>query len=98
MATIAGAGIQHDINAQTVVVLADRPDAAGIATAHSLGIEAKVIAWRGASQREGFERELAEAIDASRPDLVILAGFLRVLSKPFVDRYTGRMLNIHPSL
>jgi phosphoribosylglycinamide formyltransferase-1 len=98
MATIARAGIQHDINAQTALVLADRPDAAGIATARSLGIEAKVIAWRGASQREGFERELAEAIDASRPDLVILAGFMRVLSKLFVDRYTGRMLNIHPSL
>jgi len=98
MATIARAGIQHDINAQTVLVLSDRADAAGIATARGLGIEARVIAWRGASQREEFEHELAAAIDTSRPDLVVLAGFMRVLSKTFVDRYAGRMLNIHPSL
>ena len=98
MATIARAGIQHEINAQTVLVLSDRSHAAGLATARDLGIEARAIPWRGATQRETFERELAEAIDASRPDLVVLAGFMRVLSKAFVDRYAGRMLNIHPSL
>jgi phosphoribosylglycinamide formyltransferase-1 len=98
MATIARAGIERSINAQTVLVLSDRPDAAGIATARNLGIDARVIAWRGAAQRGEFESELAGAIDASRPDLVVLAGFMRVLSKPFVDRYAGRMLNIHPSL
>ena len=98
MATIARAGMQHEINARTVLVLSDRPDAAGIATARSLGIEATAIPWRGATQREDFERELAAAIDASHADLVVLAGFMRVLSKPFVDHYAGRMLNIHPSL
>ncbi len=98
MATLARAGRQRSINAQTVIVLSDRADAAGIALARDLGLEAKVIAWRGASRREEFERDLAEAIDASRADLVVLAGFMRVLSKPFVERYAGRMLNIHPSL
>jgi phosphoribosylglycinamide formyltransferase 1 len=98
MATIARAGIQHEINAQTVVVLSDKPEAAGIATAQGLGIETRVVAWRGAAQRDEFENELAAAIDASHPDLVVLAGFMRVLSKTFVDRYAGRMLNIHPSL
>lgn len=98
MATIARAGIQRAINAKTVLVLSDRADAAGIAVARELGIEARVIPWRGAAERDEFERELAEAIDASRPDLVVLAGFMRVLSEPFVARYAGRMLNIHPSL
>ncbi len=98
MATIARAGIQHEINAQTVLVLSDRLEASGIATARSLGIEARAVPWRGSSQREEFESELAAAIDASHPDLVVLAGFMRVLSKTLVDRYAGRMLNIHPSL
>jgi phosphoribosylglycinamide formyltransferase-1 len=98
MATIARAGIQGLINAQTVLVLCDRADAAGIAVARDLGIEARLIPWRGAAGRDEFERELAEALDASRPDLVVLAGFMRVLSERFVARYAGRMLNIHPSL
>jgi phosphoribosylglycinamide formyltransferase-1 len=98
MATIARAGIQGLINAQTVLVLSDRADAAGIAVARDLGIEASVIPWRGVGGRDEFEHELADAVDASRPDLVVLAGFMRVLSEQFVARYAGRMLNIHPSL
>ena len=98
MATIARACLRGQINAQTVLVLSDRPDAPGLAIARDLGIEAKVIPWRGAAGRDEFERELAEAVAASRPDLVVLAGFMRVLSKHFVDRFAGRMLNIHPSL
>jgi phosphoribosylglycinamide formyltransferase 1 len=98
MATIARAGIERKINAQTVLVLSDRADALGITVARELGIAAKVIPWRGSAARDEFERELAAAIDASRPDLVVLAGFMRVLSEHFVERYAGRMLNIHPSL
>jgi phosphoribosylglycinamide formyltransferase-1 len=98
MATIARAGIQGLINAQTVLVLSDRADAAGIAVARELGIEARVIPWRGAAGRDEFECELTGAVDASQPDLVVLAGFMRVLSARFVERYAGRMLNIHPSL
>jgi phosphoribosylglycinamide formyltransferase-1 len=98
MATIARAGLDGTLNAQTVLVISDRGDAAGIGVARSLGIEAKVVDWRGDAGRDEFERALAEAIDASRPDLVVLAGFMRVLSKAFVERYAGRMLNIHPSL
>jgi phosphoribosylglycinamide formyltransferase 1 len=98
MATIARASLQRSINAQTVIVISDRADAAGIAVARDLGIETKVIPWQAPPRREEFERDLAEAIDASRPDLVVLAGFMRVLSKQFVERYAGRMLNIHPAL
>lgn len=98
MATIARAGIEGAINAQIVLVLSDRADATGITVARGLGIEARVIPWRGATGRDEFERELADAVDASRPDVVVLAGFMRVLSEPFVARYAGRMLNIHPSL
>ena len=98
MATIARAGIDGTLNAQSVLVLSDRADAAGLGVARNLGVEAQVVAWRGAAGRDEFERALAEAIDASKPDLVVLAGFMRVLSKAFVERYAGRMLNIHPSL
>ena len=98
MATISRAGLDGTLNAQTVLVISDRADAAGIGVARNLGIEARVIAWRGPAGRDEFERALAEAIDGAAPDLVVLAGFMRVLSKTFVDRYGGRMLNIHPSL
>ncbi len=98
MATIARAGLEHRINANTVVVICDRTDAPGIAVARALGIETHVIPWQGAADRGVFERALGAAIDASTPDLIVLAGFMRVLSKSFVERYAGRMLNIHPSL
>ncbi len=54
--------------------------------------------WPGAGDREGFEHALGEALDARRPRLIVLAGFMRILSPQFVARYAGRMLNIHPSL
>ncbi len=98
MATIARAGIERQINAKPVLVISDRADAAGLSVASNLGIEARVVPWRGAAQREEFERELSQAVDASKPDLIVLAGFMRVLSKEFAERYAGRMLNIHPSL
>lgn len=98
MATIARACIDGTLNAKTMLVISDRSDAAGVAVARELGIEATVISWRGAAARDEFERALAQAIDGSKPDLVVLAGFMRVLSKAFVERYAGRMLNIHPSL
>ncbi len=98
MATIARAGIEQRIRARTVLVLSDRADAGGIAIARSLGIETRVIPWQGAAQRNEFEHALGEALDACHPDLIVLAGFMRVLSPQFVERYSGRMLNIHPSL
>jgi phosphoribosylglycinamide formyltransferase 1 len=98
MATIARACLQNRIAAGVAVVISDRPDVAGITTAQDLGIETHVISWKSATDRAAFELALCRCLDAYNPDLVVLAGFMRVLSGPFVERYAGRMLNIHPSL
>jgi phosphoribosylglycinamide formyltransferase 1 len=98
MASIARACQSGEIDARIVRVLADRADAAGIALAESLGHPVQVVAAAQFQDRLGFEAALADAIDAAGARLVVLAGFMRILSPPFVQRYTGRMLNIHPSL
>jgi len=98
MVTIARACLAGQINARVRVVISDRPDVAGLAAARDLGIEALTIPWAGAGDREGFEHALSEALDARRTDLIVLAGFMRILSSGFVARYAGRMLNVHPSL
>ncbi len=84
--------------ARVVAVLANRPDAAGLAWAAAQGIATAVVDHRGLATREAFDAALAEAVDAHAPDLVVLAGFMRILGDAFVCRYAGRMLNIHPSL
>ncbi len=98
MASIARACLAGQINARARVVISDRPGAAGLEVARGLGIEALTIPWQGATGRDAFERGLAESIDARHADLVVLAGFMRILSPQFAARYAGRMLNIHPSL
>lgn len=79
-------------------VLCNRPGmpALDIATRH--GVPASVVDHRGFAERDDFDAALAAAVDASAPDLVVLAGFMRVLGPRFVSHYAGRMLNIHPSL
>jgi len=84
--------------AQVAAVIANRPDAAGLAFAASHGIATAVVDHRQFPDRERFDAALAEQIDSFSPDLVALAGFMRVLTDGFVDRYAGRMLNVHPSL
>src|SRR5246127_3771373 len=84
--------------AQIAAVIANRPDAAGLEFAASQGIATKVVDHRQFPDRERFDTALAQEIDGFAPDLVVLAGFMRVLTDGFVDRYAGRMLNVHPSL
>ncbi|MCC8394193.1 phosphoribosylglycinamide formyltransferase [Paraburkholderia sp. MMS20-SJTR3] len=84
--------------AQIAAVIANRPDAAGLAFAASHGIATAVVDHREFPDRDSFDAALAERIDAFAPDLVVLAGFMRVLTARFVDHYAGRMLNVHPSL
>jgi phosphoribosylglycinamide formyltransferase-1 len=84
--------------AQVAAVIANRPDAAGLAFAASHGIATAVVDHRQFPDRDSFDAALAEQIDAFAPDLVVLAGFMRVLTTRFVDHYAGRMLNVHPSL
>ncbi len=79
-------------------VISDRPDAAGLEIAKMYGLETKVLDQRSYSLREAFDAALAEIIDAYEPDLIALAGFMRILGDGFVNRYRGKLMNVHPSL
>ena len=84
--------------ARIAAVIANRPDAAGLAFAASHGIATAVVDHRQFPDRASFDAALAQVIDGYAPDLVVLAGFMRVLTESFVGHYSGRMVNIHPSL
>ena len=79
-------------------MISNRSDAAGLTLAASKGVATRVIDHRSFDSRDAFDAALAQAIDVWQPDLVVLAGFMRVLTRDFVQRYRGRMINIHPSL
>ena len=79
-------------------VISNRPDAKGLETASRAGITAHFIDHKAFAGREAFDAALAECIDQFNPDLVVLAGFMRILSEGFVRHYAGRLMNIHPSL
>ncbi|MBP5986648.1 MAG: phosphoribosylglycinamide formyltransferase [Azonexus sp.] len=79
-------------------VISNRPDAAGLATAARAGIATRHLDHKAFAGREAFDAALAECIDGFAPDLVVLAGFMRILSEGFVRHYEGRLMNIHPSL
>jgi phosphoribosylglycinamide formyltransferase-1 len=79
-------------------VISNRPDAKGLQRAILAGIQTKAIDHTGYDSREAFDRVLMAAIDSFEPALVILAGFMRILTPGFVRHYHGRLLNIHPSL
>ena len=98
MAAIARACLDGSINARVHVVISDRPGVPGLTTARDLGIETRMVPWQSADGRQAFERALGATLEAHRPEAIALAGFMRILSAPFVQRYAGRMLNIHPSL
>lgn len=80
------------------LVLSNRPDAAGLDRAKEMGIETAVLDHKAFDTREAFERAMIEIIDKHNPDVVVLAGFMRVLTPVFVDHYEGKILNIHPAL
>ena len=98
MAAIARACAAGRIQARIVRVIADRPGVAGIALARELGLEVSLVPAGEFTDRAAFEAALRSTIDASGARLVVLAGFMRVLSPQFTAHYAGAMLNIHPSL
>ena len=98
MAAIARACAERRINARIDLVLSERAGVAGLDAARALGIETHTIAWPGATERPRFEHDLEAALADVRPDIVVLAGFMRILSQQFVEARAGRVLNIHPSL
>ena len=98
MAAVIDAVQAGGIDAQVAGVISNRPDAGGLAIAAGHGVATAGVDHTLTPNRDDFERALAAAIDGLSPQLVVLAGFMRVLSAGFVARYEGRMLNIHPSL
>jgi phosphoribosylglycinamide formyltransferase-1 len=79
-------------------VISNRPDAGGLDAAREAGIAATAVDHLAFNSRAAFDDALAVAVEASEPDLIVLAGFMRVLSAQFVHRYSGRTINVHPSL
>ena len=91
-------GWRKMFNAQVAAVIGSRPDAKGLALARESLIATEVVDHTRFESREAFDTELARAIDRRQPSLVVLAGFMRILTPAFVERYRGRLLNIPPSL
>jgi phosphoribosylglycinamide formyltransferase-1 len=86
-------------SAYTVVhVFSDQPDAAGLGLARGLGVPAQALSGANTADRAGYDEVLAAAIGDCSPSLIVLAGFMRILSAQFVARFAGKILNIHPSL
>lgn len=88
----------EDNPARICAVISNRADAYGLTRAQNAGIATAVLDHKAFEGREAFDAALIETIDAYQPDLVVLAGFMRILSPAFVRHYAGRLLNIHPSL
>jgi len=84
--------------AQIAAVISNQPNATGLDVARAAGIATSAINHRDYPDRELFDAALAELIDQHSPDLIVLAGFMRILTPGFVNKYFGRLINIHPSL
>ncbi len=98
LGAIVRASEAEDWPGRVVAVISNRADAGGLQLARDKGIAAEVLDHKGFPDRASFDTALAGLVDRHSPDLVVLAGFMRILTPEFVARYEGRMLNIHPSL
>ena len=98
MVALIEAAQAKDFPAEIVLVVSNRPDAAGLAFATSSGITTAVVDHKSFASREAFDTALQETLEQARIEIVCLAGFMRLLTTPFVENWRGRMLNIHPSL
>ncbi len=86
------------IDAEISLVISNNPDVKGLQRANHAGIPTALVNHREYDSRDSFERELIRQIDSHQPDLLVLAGFMRIFNAGFTNHYAGRMLNIHPSL
>jgi phosphoribosylglycinamide formyltransferase-1 len=87
-----------ELETEIVAVISNKPDVYGLQRANEADIKQVVVASKGITVREEFDALLSTEIDKHQPDLIILAGFMRILSTEFVNNYLGKMINIHPSL
>jgi len=90
--------LEAKLDAQVAAVISNNPAARGIDIARNFGVDTVVIDHRAFPDRTSFDTALAEKADSCRPDLLVLAGFMRILSEGFLKRFGGRIMNIHPSL
>ena len=90
--------LEAKLDAQIAAVISNNPLARGLQFARSAGVETKLVNHRDYADRTSFDKALGDAIAAYRPDLIVLAGFMRILTEQFIERFSGRILNIHPSL
>ncbi|MEW6677420.1 MAG: phosphoribosylglycinamide formyltransferase [Pseudomonadota bacterium] len=90
--------LESNLAVEFACVISNRPDAGGLEYAAARGVATAVVDHKAYPDRDSFDAALAAEIDRHRPDLVILAGFMRVLTDAFVLRYQGRLINIHPAL
>ncbi|TVM07450.1 MAG: phosphoribosylglycinamide formyltransferase [Halomonas sp.] len=88
----------NQLSGKIVAVISNEPDAYGLTRAHDAGIDAVVLPHREYDSREAYDGALIKVIERHQPDIIVLAGFMRILTPRFVQRFLGRMLNIHPSL
>jgi len=98
MMSIVNAVNNGQIDANITAIISNRPDAAGIEFAEQQGITNLIIDHKEFDSRESFDQALAKEIDSYQPDLLVLAGFMRILTANFVEHFAGRLINIHPSL
>ena len=91
-------GCDDNLNAEVVGVISNKPDAYGLVRAHHSEIDTSCVIARKGEQREDFDARLINAIEKYQPDLIVLAGFMRILTPAFVQHFSGKLLNIHPSL
>ncbi len=89
---------QENWNAKLSAVISNRADAAGLSFAQESGIPTAVLSHKDFPDRASYDAALVEIVDSYQPDIVVLAGFMRILTSEFVEHYQGRLLNIHPSL
>ncbi len=89
---------ENELNAEVSAVISNRPEAPGLTFAQQCDITTRTLDHKNFVNREAFDQQLIELIDTFKPDYVVLAGFMRILSAEFVQHYANRLINIHPSL
>jgi len=96
--SLLNASLTGELSGSIDLVISNRPQAGGLAIANNANIDTALIDHQAYATRDAFDADLAGVIDSVTPDLIVLAGFMRILTQSFVSQFAGRLLNIHPSL
>jgi phosphoribosylglycinamide formyltransferase-1 len=96
--SLLNASLTGELSGSIDLVISNRPQAGGLAIANNANIDTALVDHQAYATRDAFDADLAGVIDSVTPDLIVLAGFMRILTQSFVSQFAGRLLNIHPSL